>query len=94
MSAITIIMDADDADRLAHTSMAWGADWAAQDGRFEIVKGETSYAWSQAYWLEDGTAALILFTSYLSAHGHDHAVLWDLAADPGYVVVTDWKVSA
>lgn len=91
MTAITIQMDADDAERLAHTSMAWSADWAAQDGRFEQVKGEQSYQWAMAYWLEDGTATLILFTSYLSAYGHDYAVLYDLADDGGYVVLTDWS---
>lgn len=90
MSAITVLMDADDAERLTHTSTAWGSDWAAQDGRFETVKGELTYGWAQAYWLEEGGAALILFSSYLSAHGYEYAVLFDLADDGGYVVLTDW----
>lgn len=90
MTAITIQMTANNAERLAHTSMAWGSDWAAQDGRFESVSGEQSYGWQQAYWLEAGESALILFTSYLSAYGHDFAVLYDLTDDGGYVVLTDW----
>lgn len=93
MPKITIQMTADNAERLAHTSMAWGPNWAAQDGRFEPIAGEQSYAWKQAYWLEPGEAALILFTSYLSAYGHEYAVVFDLADDSGYVVLTDWAKS-
>jgi hypothetical protein len=93
MSTITINMTADDAERLATTSMAWGNDWAEQDGRFESVKTEApapSYNWGQAYWLEPGAAAQILFTSYLAAHGYECETVWDLADGGGYVVLTDW----
>ncbi len=93
MSAIKIHMTAEDAERLAVTSMAWGSDWASHDGRFESVKVEAeapSYRWGRAYWMEPGAAAYILFTSFITAHGFEYEVLWDLADDGGYVVVTDW----
>jgi hypothetical protein len=93
MSAIVIEMTSEDAERLAVTSMAWGNDWASHDGRFESVKTQNetpSYHWSRVYWLEQGAAAYILFTSYLTAHGFAHEVLWDLSNGLGYVVLTDW----
>jgi hypothetical protein len=93
VSTIQIQMSADDAERLAVTSMAWGNDWASHDGRFENVKVNAagpSYRWGRAYWLESGAAAYILFTSFLTAHGFDHEVVWDLVDDGGYVVLTDW----
>jgi hypothetical protein len=94
MNSVLIQMTAEDAERLAVTSMAWGNDWASHDGRFESVrvKGAVpSYRWGRAYWLESGAAAYILFTSYLTANGFDHEVLWDLVDDCGYVVLTDWQ---
>ena len=93
MSAVLIEMTAEEAERLAVTSMAWGNDWASHDGRFENVKvkgAAPSYRWARAYWLESGAAAYILFTSYLTANGFDHEVVWDLVEDGGYVVLTDW----
>jgi hypothetical protein len=93
MSAIVIDMTAEDAERLAISSMEWGNDWVNQHGRFESVKTEKeapSYHWGRVYWLEPGAAAYILFTSYLTAHGFGHEVLWDLAEDGAYVVLTDW----
>ena len=93
MNTVTIHMTADDAERLALVSCAWGNDWAEQDGRFESITTQTgamSYQWARAYWLEPGAASLILFTSFLATHGQAHDVLWDLADDGGYVVVTDW----
>jgi hypothetical protein len=93
MSAIVIEMTSEDAERLAVTSMEWGNHWASHDGRFESVRVESeapSYRWGRAYWLESGAAAYILFTSYLTAQGFRHEVLWDLADDGGYVVLTDW----
>jgi|688.fasta_scaffold1056031_2 hypothetical protein len=93
MSAITIQMTSEDAERLTVTSMAWGNDWASQDGRFESVKiqGDApSYRLGHAYWMESCATAYILFTSYLSAHGFGFEVLWDLAENGGYVVLTDW----
>ena len=86
-------MTAEDAERLAVTSMEWGNIWASQNGRFELVNttNETpSYHWGNAYWLEDGAAAYILFTSYLTAHGFQHEVLWYMTEHGGYVVLTDW----
>lgn len=86
-------MTFEDAERLVVTSMEWGNIWATQNGRFELVNTENesySYHWGRAYWLEDGAAAYILFTSYLTAHGFQHEVLWDMAEDGGYVVLTDW----
>jgi hypothetical protein len=93
MSAITVQMTAFDAEQLTTTSMAWGRDWAEQDGRFESVRVNgpaASYKWARAYWLEPGAAAMILFTSYLAAYGFEHEVLWDLVDSGGYVVLTDW----
>jgi hypothetical protein len=93
MSAIKIHMTAEDAERLAVTSMPWGNHWASHDGRFESVKTDNdlpSYRWGRAYWLESGAAAMILFTSYIAAYGFEYEVLWDLADDGGYVVLTDW----
>ncbi len=93
MNAIVIEMTSDDAESLAVTSMEWGNHWASHDGRFESVKTKSeaaSYGWLRAYWLESGAASYILFTSYLTANGFDHEVLWDLAEDGGYVVLTDW----
>jgi hypothetical protein len=93
MSAIVIEMTSEDAERLAVTSMEWGNHWASHDGRFESVRVESeapSYRWGRAYWLESGAAAYILFTSYLTAQGFRHEILWDLADDGGYVVLTDW----
>jgi hypothetical protein len=93
MSAIVIEMTSDDAERLTVTSMAWGNQWASQDGRFELLKNQNeapSYHWGHIHWMESGAAAYILFTSYLTAHGFGHELLWDLAEDGGYVVLTDW----
>jgi hypothetical protein len=90
---ITIQMTAQDAEMLATTSMAWGNDWAEQDGRFENIKTDNaapSYAWARAYWLEPGAATMILFTSFIASQGYEFEVLWDLAQDGGYVVLTDW----
>lgn len=91
---VTIQMTAEDAELLTTTSTAWGNDWAEQDGRFENIKTQNatpSYAWMRAYWLEPGTASMILFTSFLASQGHDCEVLWDLADDGGFVVLTDWS---
>jgi hypothetical protein len=93
MSTITIQMTALDAEQLTTTSMAWGSDWAEQDGRFESVKvgGPAAlYTWQRAYWLEPGTASMILFTSFIAAYGFGYEVLWDLVDNGGYVVLTDW----
>ncbi len=93
MNAITIQMTSQDAERLVVTSMAWGPSWVKHEKRFELIKTERktySYRWGNAFWLEDGAAAYILFTSYLTAHGLQHEVLWDTAEHGGYVVLTDW----
>jgi hypothetical protein len=90
---VTIEMTAQDAEQLTTTSMAWGNDWAEQDGRFENVKtdGATpSYAWAKVFWLEQGAASMILFTSFLKSQGEGFEVLWDLAQDGAYVVLTNW----
>ena len=86
-------MTSEDAERLVVTSMAWGPSWVKHEKRFELVNTpheSYSYHWGNGYWLESGAAAYILFTSYLTAHGFQHEVLWDMAEDGGYVVLTDW----
>jgi hypothetical protein len=86
-------MTAEDAERLPVTSMEWGGDWASHDGRFESVKTDgtaPSYRFGHAYWMETGAAAYVLFTSFIAAYGFKYEVLWDLADDGGYVVLTDW----
>jgi hypothetical protein len=91
MSAVVVQMTSEDAERLAVTSMAWGGDWATMAPRWEYVKtqGNTvSFEWARAYWLEPGATALILFTSFIAAHGFEYEVLWD--HDGTYVVLTDW----
>lgn len=96
MSAITIQMNSQDAERLVVASMAWGNNWAIQNERFELVNTANqapSYHWRRAYWLEDGAVAYILFTSCLTAHGFQYEVLWDTAEHGGYVVLTDWTTA-
>jgi hypothetical protein len=96
MNATVIVqMSAQDADALASTSMTFGPDWAAQDGRFETVTEPTDddanlYRDWTAYWV-DGAASMILFRSYVATLGHDYAVLYDTAdSSAGYVVLTAW----
>ena len=96
MNATVIIqMSAQDADALASVSMAFGPEWAAQDGRFEVVTEPTDgdhnlYRDWTAYWVDDA-ASMILFRSYIATLGHDYAVLYDTADDSSsYFVLTAW----
>ena len=97
MTATVIVqMTAQDADALASTSMTFGPEWAAHDGRFETVTEPTDgdpnlYRDWSAYWVGDA-ASMILFRSYVATYGHDYAVLYDTADDfAGFVVLTDWE---
>ena len=95
-ATIIIQMTAQDADALASTSMNFGPDWAAQDGRFETVTEPTDgdpnlYREWTAYWVENA-ASMVLLRSYVATYGHDYAVLYDTADGfEGYVVLTPWE---
>ena len=98
-ATIIVQMTAQDAERLVTTSMTFGPDWAAQDGRFEIVTEPTDddanlYRDWTAYWVESA-ASMVLFRSYVATYGHDYAVLYDTADGfEGYVVLTPWTSNA
>ena len=101
MNATVIVqMSAQDADALASVSMAFGPEWAALAGRFEVVTEPTDddvnlYRDWTAYWMNDAVS-MILFRSYVATFGHDYAVLYDTAGalsghdSGGYVVLTAW----
>lgn len=78
-------MNEGDFDRLWDTSMAWGREWLAQDGRFDPP---VSYDWKQAYWFELSYSNLIFAKSFLEDKGYDYEVAADEAG--GWVILTNY----
>ena len=87
-----------DFDLLCDTGMRWSStyDWAAQDGRFEVVEGEhIDWNLPMAYWVGDSPASLILAREYLKSQGARYQVLWDMAEHSngeiiGFLIITDY----
>jgi hypothetical protein len=75
----------EDFDRLWDTSMEWGGEWRAQDGRFDPP---VSYEWKQAYWFEMSYANLLFAKLYLDEKGYDYEVASDEAG--GWVILTNY----
>ena len=75
----------EDFDRLWDTSMEWGSEWRAQDGRFDPP---VSYEWKQAYWFEMSYANLLFAKLYLDEKGYDYEITSDEAG--GWVMLTNY----
>ena len=75
----------EDFDRLWDTSMEWGSEWRAHDGRFEPP---VSYEWKQAYWFEMSYANLLFAKLYLDEKGYDYEIASDEAG--GWVILTNY----
>ena len=75
----------EDFDRLWDTSMEWGSEWRAHDGRFDPP---VSYEWKQAYWFEMSYANLLFAKLYLDEKGYDYEVASDEAG--GWVILTNY----
>lgn len=75
----------EDFDRLWDTSMGWGSEWRAHDGRFEPP---VSYEWKQAYWFEISYANLLFAKLYLDEKGYDYEIASDEAG--GWVILTNY----
>ena len=75
----------EDFDRLWDTSMGWGSEWRAQDGRFDPP---VSYEWKQAYWFEMSYANLLFAKLYLDEKGYDYEIASDEAG--GWVILTNY----
>ena len=92
---IPVVMNADDFERLAHTSMEWASntgDWQdlVNHGQFE---GDPAPHWKWAHFVGPGYAAVVLARSFLLGHGYDCQIVWRMADDPnwvGWVVLTDY----
>jgi len=80
-----LIIRNEDFDRLWDTSMEWGSDWAAQDGRFDPP---VSYGWKRAYWFELSYANLMFARMFLDIQGHPYEIASDEAG--GWVLLTDY----
>ena len=75
----------EDFDRLWATSMEWGSEWRAHDGRFDPP---VSYEWKQAYWFEMSYANLLFAKLYLDEKGYDYEIASDEAG--GWVMLTNY----
>ncbi len=78
-------LTSEDFDRLWDTSMAWGSQWRAQDGRFEPP---VSYEWEQAYWFEVSYANLLFAKSFLDEQGYGYEIASD--QEGGWVILTNY----
>jgi hypothetical protein len=99
---ITIEMDQDDFDHLTVSSTNWASTkdtWLKQiteDGRFEMYgKGRTydempGLHWKRAYWLEDGYTSVVLAKAFLAGEQYNYELVWDLAEDGSWVILTDF----
>jgi hypothetical protein len=75
-----------DFQNLWDTSMAWGSEWRAQDGRFDPP---VSYEWRQAYWFELSYANLVMARTFLESKGEDYEVSSDEAG--GWILLTNYE---
>lgn len=104
---ITIMMDADDFDRLTSTSAAWAASidlWAKTPGRFEPysggkdpVKDEPGRHWQWLHYIGPDYAALLLARAFLASSAHPFEVVYDTASverhgdSMGWAILTDYS---
>lgn len=98
MPTITVTLDENDFELLAHTSMRWSYpdgrnDWTQQEGRFFLVKHEEDINWQyrHAFWLGTEWTTVLLARAYLDAVGQPYQVLWDMVENPdmSWVIITD-----
>lgn len=88
-----------DFERLCGTSMHWGPDWAAHDGRFENYadgagfQQPPGYQWRYAYWVGEQAASYILAASFLADRGEAYELLWDLDSEE-WLILTDYAYPA
>jgi hypothetical protein len=75
-----------DFEMLWDTSMEWGQEWKAQEGRFEPP---VSYEWLRAYWFELSYANLLMARVFLEANEYEYEVASDEAG--GWVLLTDYE---
>jgi hypothetical protein len=97
MPEVAITLDQNDFQRLWHTHMRWaGQGWNSEDhaDRFETVDDRPiDYLWSNAYWMGDTWASVVLARGYLNALGQAHQVISDIGDDlayAGYVLLTNY----
>lgn len=97
MPQVAITVDQSDFQRFWHTHTKWaGQGWDSDDHteRFETLDGGSiDYLWSDAYWMGDTWASVVLARSYLNALGQAHQVISDIGDDPafaGYVLLTNY----
>ena len=98
-TVIPVQMDAALAEMLVMVSTRWTEPLWSEFMRYESVNIEhrmatrDRYEETNAYWLDSSPSSLILFTSYIAAHGWEFCVLWDTAfpEDQGFLVLTDWQ---
>lgn len=86
------------------SSMRWGENWRAHDGRFENYSAKSSseppsYSWKMAYWFGTSGADMILGRSWIIEQGYEFELLWDLAEwdngeSLGWLIVTDYMTSS
>lgn len=106
MSGLHILLDEEDFQQLASTSMQWaGHGWEEQDGRFIVRRqGEfIRYDLAYVYWFGDA-ASFLLARDYLRSQGAQYQELFDEAAACGgcrqpidhdpYVLTTDYETES
>jgi hypothetical protein len=99
-------MTAKDFERLTGVSTTWGKAWAAHPERFHTLNAELdkrnpvavppSYRWKHIYWMgeRDSWAAVLLAKAYLTEHGIDFEVIYDLSELGGFAILTDYTTDA
>jgi hypothetical protein len=75
-----------DFEMLWDTSMEWGQEWRAHEGRFDPP---VSYEWRRAYWFELSYANLLMARAFLEEQGYKYEVASDEAG--GWVLLTDYE---
>lgn len=101
---ITLVMDADDFDRLTDTAASWASSmtslWGPVLGRFEPysggkdpVKDAPGLHWQWIHWTGQDYASLLLARAYLASNGYPFEVVYDTSElGPDAKGMTGWAL--
>ena len=81
--------------QLCNTSIKWKENKWKEDHRYETTEDEdVNYDFKMAYWIGKEYASVIFAKMFLTENSSSFQVLWDLAGDGEWLIITDYETNS